>query len=184
MARQVAALQHQLQEAQQGHEQDMQSARQELQAQHQHKLDSISTSHRAELQALQDRLDAAEARSIEAPSAAATKPSDQLAAAADSRADPAIVQELLEEVDRLQQEKGEVEAQADELAASLAAERRRTEKVGLVPGSETGTDTICAPSCLAPQCNWHHVCKHYEFNTLLSALSSNLHVSSGAWPAA
>ena len=49
----------------------------------------------------------------------------------------ALVDELMGEIERLQQEKADAEAQADELASSLSAERRRSEQQVREKASET-----------------------------------------------
>lgn len=128
---QVKALQQQVHNGQQELQEEVQQLREasagqatsvaSLQHQHQQEREAWERDMR-QLRAELERKAAAHPLSAELPGARG---------GGEEQAGAPEVEHLLAEIERLRQERADAEAQADELASSLAAERRRSEQVGL-----------------------------------------------------
>ena len=120
----MASLQQQLEDSQQQHAQALHAARQGLIAEHAQALERMQQQHhQAELQAHKAASPISESRLQQPDPPEGYEESGQNLA---GKAPSVAVEDLLEEVERLRREKGDAEAQADELAASLVAERQRS----------------------------------------------------------
>ena len=122
MLLQLEQLQHQLRDSHTAHQAEKDEMERTLAAEHRQALQDLQQQHKAERERWKREQRQQDAQAVgKAPEA-----SNQGHAAED---DPALVQELMAEIEHLRQEKADAEAQADELASSLAAERRRSEQV-------------------------------------------------------
>ena len=137
---QVQQLKDQVQERQHAHEEDVQLHKQTLAAQHEAATGELRKQHVAErgrweseAQQLKAELAAQESRAGAESAMAAQRGVGGSDQDGHSSADASVVEDLVAEIERLRQQKADAETHADELAASLAAERRRVEQVHASP---------------------------------------------------